>query len=114
VAMLALKTPADLDAARATLADHADSHSDSSAPDWRLIVAPAAGTFRPAGHQADQGRQVAVLPAGTVLGHLESRGDTHPVSADFAACIIEWLVEEGDPVSPGQPLVRLAPASEKS
>jgi [acyl-carrier-protein] S-malonyltransferase len=113
VALLALKTPADLDAARATLADHADSHSDSSAPDWRLIVAPAAGTFRPAGHQAGQGRHAAVLPAGTVLGHLESRGDTHPVCADFAASVIEWLVEEGDPVSPGQPLVRLAPASEK-
>jgi [acyl-carrier-protein] S-malonyltransferase len=114
VALLALKSPADLDAARATLADHADSHSDSSAPDWRLIVAPSAGTFRPAGPVAGRGRQAVVLPAGTVLGHLEMRGDTHPVSADFAACIIEWLVEEGDPVSPGQPLVRLAPASEKS
>jgi [acyl-carrier-protein] S-malonyltransferase len=31
------------------------------------------------------------------------------VTADFPATIIEWLVEDGDPVSPGQPLVRLQP-----
>jgi [acyl-carrier-protein] S-malonyltransferase len=25
--------------------------------------------------------------------------------------VIEWLVEDGDPVTPGQPLVRLHPAA---
>ncbi len=38
------------------------------------------------------------------------RGDSHLVTASFPATIIEWLVEDGDPVSPGQPLVRLEPA----
>ncbi len=46
VALLALKTPADLDAARALLAEHASSHSDHHAPEWRLIVAASGGTFR--------------------------------------------------------------------
>ncbi|HWF80581.1 MAG TPA: biotin/lipoyl-binding protein [Streptosporangiaceae bacterium] len=37
------------------------------------------------------------------------RGGAHPVTTDFPATIIEWLVEDGDPVNPGQPLVRLEP-----
>ena len=46
---------------------------------------------------------------GTDLGHVEMRGGTHVVAPDFAATVIEWLVEDGDPVSAGQPLVRLQP-----
>jgi [acyl-carrier-protein] S-malonyltransferase len=37
------------------------------------------------------------------------RGGSHPVTPSFPATIIEWLVEDGDPVSAGQPLVRLQP-----
>jgi len=33
------------------------------------------------------------------------------VKAWFQATVIEWLVEDGDPVSAGQPLVRLLPQS---
>jgi len=32
-----------------------------------------------------------------------------PVKATFDGTIIEWLVEDGDPVNAGQPLVRLQP-----
>ena len=32
-----------------------------------------------------------------------------PVPAPHGGTVIEWLVEDGDPVSPGQPLVRLHP-----
>ncbi|HKR68431.1 MAG TPA: biotin/lipoyl-binding protein [Streptosporangiaceae bacterium] len=39
------------------------------------------------------------------------RGDSHLVTAGFPATILEWLVEDGDPVSPGQPLIRLDPAT---
>jgi [acyl-carrier-protein] S-malonyltransferase len=31
------------------------------------------------------------------------------VLAPHGGTVIEWLVEDGDPVSPGQPLVRLHP-----
>ena len=39
------------------------------------------------------------------------RGGSHLVAPGFPATIIEWLVEDGDPVSAGQPLVRLQPAA---
>ena len=38
-----------------------------------------------------------------------SRGEDHPVLAPHGGTVIEWLAEDGDPVSPGQPLVRLHP-----
>jgi len=111
VQLAGLKTPGDLDGARALLAEHADSHADSHAPEWRLLVAPFAGTFRaPYGHPhiAAPGIDVG---EGSDLGHIEMRGGRHVVKAWFQATVIEWLVEDGDPVSAGQPLVRLLPQS---
>ena len=107
---LGLKSPADLDRAQALLAEHAGSHSDSHAPEWRLLVAAQAGTFR-AVPSADGGPGLPVAK-GAELGHIETGGGVHPVAASFPGTIIEWLVEEGDPVNPGQPLVRLQPTDE--
>jgi [acyl-carrier-protein] S-malonyltransferase len=106
VQTIALKTPDDLDAARAILAEHADSHADSHAPEWRLLVAPLAGTFRAPGGHAAPG---ASVNEDTDLGHVEMRDGSHLVETSFPATVIEWLVEDGDPVSAGQPLVRLLP-----
>jgi [acyl-carrier-protein] S-malonyltransferase len=110
IQLVALKTPDDLAAARALLAEHADSHDDH-APEWRLLVAPLAGTFR-----APDGRAVAAAPGTTVgletdLGRVEMRGGDHAVTSPFPATVLEWLVEDGDPVSAGQPLVRLQPTA---
>jgi [acyl-carrier-protein] S-malonyltransferase len=117
VQTLALKSPGDLAAARELLAAEAaaqddagdDAHSDGHAPEWRLLVAPLSGTFR-----AGPGDSLAVGPGAVVtseveLGHVEMRGGSQPVSSAFPATIIEWLVEDGDPVTVGQPLVRLQP-----
>lgn len=109
VALLAVKTPGDLASARELINDHADSHADSHAPDWRLLVAPLAGVFRAGFAPAGTAGPGALVGSGTELGQVEIRGGSHPVTTDFPAVIIEWLVEDGDPVSPGQPLVRLAP-----
>jgi len=108
VKTVALKTPGDLDEARAMLAAEHDAGQDSHTPDWRLIVAPLAGTFRagPNGSPAGPGTTVS---SGTDLGRVEMRGSNHTISPPFPATIIEWLVEDGDPVSAGQPLVRLQP-----
>ena len=112
VRLISLKVPADLENAREAIAQlsHSDGHTDSHAPDWRLLVAPQAGTFR-----ADQLGSGAVTPGaavgnGAALGQVETRGGSHPVVPGFRATIIEWLVEDGDPVSAGQPLIRLQPA----
>ena len=43
------------------------------------------------------------------LGAVVTRGGERAVTARWPAEIIEWLVEDGDPVSEGQPLVRVQP-----
>jgi len=103
--LVALKSPDDLDKARTVLAEHADGFSDHHAPDWRLLVAPLAGTFRSALPDTSGGP----VSTGAELGRVEMRGGSHLVATDFPATIIEWLVEDGDPVNQGQPLVRLEP-----
>lgn len=108
VKTVALKTPGDLDQARAMLAAEHDAGQDSHTPDWRLIVAPLAGTFR-AGPNGSPTGPGSTVSSGTDLGRVEMRGSNHTISPPFPATIIEWLVEDGDPVSAGQPLVRLQP-----
>jgi [acyl-carrier-protein] S-malonyltransferase len=103
VAQLAIKTPEQLDAARDLISEHLaepDAHGHGHLPEWRLIVAPASGTFRSGGTAPDQ----------QLLGTIVTRGAERAVAAPWAlspAEIIEWLVEDGDPVSEGQPLVRV-------
>jgi [acyl-carrier-protein] S-malonyltransferase len=58
-------------------------------------VAPTSGTFRSGGEGA--------------LGTVVARGGERAVTAPWPAEIIEWLAEDGDPVSEGQPLVRVQP-----
>jgi [acyl-carrier-protein] S-malonyltransferase len=111
VQLIALKSPAGLESARELIAtrSHSDGHVDSHSPEWRLLVAPLAGVFR-ADHD-DTGTTTPGAPVntGSALGQVEARGGSHPVAPSFPATIIEWLVEDGDPVSAGQPLVRLQP-----
>jgi [acyl-carrier-protein] S-malonyltransferase len=104
VETLALKTPDDLAAARRLVEEHGAPSLMSDAPAWRLIVAPFAGTFRTT--PAPLG---AILEPGETVGSVFSRREEQPVTAPFGGTIVEWLVEDGDPVSPGQPLVRLHP-----
>jgi [acyl-carrier-protein] S-malonyltransferase len=104
VETLALKTPADLDAARRLVEQHGTPSPMSSTPTWRLLVAPSAGTWRAAG--AVPGAQ---LEAGAAVGVVATHRDEHTVSAPHGGTVVELLVEDGDPVRPGQPLVRLHP-----
>jgi [acyl-carrier-protein] S-malonyltransferase len=113
VATVALKTPDDLAAARSLIAEYGAPSPDENGhlPEWRLLVAPQDGTFRAA--QADHPGEVltagAAVASGAALGHVEVRSGQHAIAPAFAGTIIEWLVEDGDPVNAGQPLVRLQP-----
>ncbi len=117
VELLALKTPDQLDPARALIAAHAASKNGyAAAPvgtpaEWRIVVAPGGGTFRSADNQtaAAATSAGAAVPAGAVLGYVIARGGERQVTAPHDAVLTEWLVEDGDPVSEGQPLVRLEP-----
>jgi [acyl-carrier-protein] S-malonyltransferase len=109
VALAALKTPDHLGPARSMLAEHGmPVPRDGHVPEWRLLVSPLAGTFRAGGPDQGAAPGCHVRP-GTPLGHVAVRSDQHPVTTAFSATILEWLVEDGDPVAAGQPLVRLQP-----
>jgi [acyl-carrier-protein] S-malonyltransferase len=53
------------------------------------------------------------VPAGAVLGRIVARSGERPVATSQAAILVEWLAEDGDPVSEGQPLVRLEPKEDQ-
>ncbi|MGB3595231.1 MAG: biotin/lipoyl-containing protein, partial [Ornithinimicrobium sp.] len=103
VETLALKTPDDLDAAHRMIREHGAVVEPTDAPTWRLVVSPVKGTVIPTiGSDAD------VRP-GEVVATVSTLRETHDVKAPHGGRVIEWLVESGDPVGPGQPLLRLHP-----
>lgn len=104
VEVLALRTPADLEAARVLVEEHGQGNPMSESPTWRLVVSPAKGMVRRT--ELDTGSAVT---AGSAVASVESLRDKHDVHAPHGGTVVEWLVEEGDPVSPGQPLLRLHP-----
>ncbi len=108
VDIVALKTPADLPAARELLARHAGDQQAEHTPDWRVIVAPVRGTMQQAG--VSEGSDVA---AGTPLGTVVSKREEVHVSATYDGVLAEWLVEDGDLVDAGDPLARLYPAGSR-
>jgi [acyl-carrier-protein] S-malonyltransferase len=112
VAQLALKTPDQLEAARDLIEEHlseSDGHGHGHLPEWRLIVAPTSGTFRSPAGRADTAATGAMVVLTSELGTVVTRGGERSLATPWPAEIIEWLVEDGDPVSEGQPLVRVQP-----
>jgi [acyl-carrier-protein] S-malonyltransferase len=99
VETFALKTPDQLDDARAFV----DKHGTASPTD--ALVSPAMGTF----HKDRSLAEGTQLDAGAGIGSVTSLRDSLPIVAPHGGTIVEWLVEDGDLVSPGQPLVRLHP-----
>jgi len=111
VETLAVNTPDDLPAAWDLIARHgspAGLESLSHSPTWRLVVAPAKGTFN---RSADESVG-DVVPPGTVIGTITTLRDSYPITAEHGGIIVEWVVEDDDPVAPGQPIVRLHPVSD--
>jgi [acyl-carrier-protein] S-malonyltransferase len=104
---LAVNTPDDLPAAWDLIERHATVSPQSQSPTWRLLVAPAKGTFR-LGVESGPGD---ALEPGAAVGSIVNLRDEQPVVAAYGGTVVEWLVEDGDPVSPGQPLVRLHPVA---
>jgi [acyl-carrier-protein] S-malonyltransferase len=105
VETFALKTPDQLEEARDFCAKHGEhSHMDTS-PTWRMVVSPNKGTF----HLAPDAAGTDVLLAGATIGDVASSRDRTSVVTAHGGQVVEWLVEDGDLVSPGQPLVRLHP-----
>jgi [acyl-carrier-protein] S-malonyltransferase len=105
VETFALKTPDQLEQAREFCAKHGEHSQMDASPTWRMVVSPLKGTF----HLAAEVAALDVLPVGATIGDVASSRDRTSVIATHGGQVVEWLVEDGDPVSPGQPLVRLHP-----
>ena len=108
VEALALKTPDDLPAAWRLINEHGKPAGLEAHPTWRMVVAPIKGTFHRAG-TAEAGHDLA---AGVTIGSVRTLRDDVEITAPHGGTIVEWLVEEGDPVSPGQPVLRLHPLAQ--
>jgi [acyl-carrier-protein] S-malonyltransferase len=66
-----------------------------------MILAPDTGTF----HRADSAAGAERFEPGATIGEVAGQ----PVTATHGGQVVEWLVQDGDLVSPGQPLLRLHP-----
>jgi [acyl-carrier-protein] S-malonyltransferase len=106
VEVLALKSPDQLSEAHRMIREHAQPSQIADTPTWRLLIAPAKGVV--SFTHSEPGTDVV---PGSVVAAVRTRRDTFNVTAPHGGQVIEWLVEDGDPVSPGQPLLRLHPSA---
>lgn len=102
VEIVTVKTPDDIAAAHDLIARHGQESPAADEPTWRLVVAPAKGTFR----RTDSGEEFA---AGSTVGTITSLRETIDIVTPHAGVVVEWLAVDGDPVNPGQGIVRLHP-----
>jgi len=105
VECLALKTPDDIPAALDLIARHGSEVSVTDSPTWRLVVAPFKGTIEFNVSEVPG----TVLDGKTKVATIRTLRDEYVVEAPHGGTIVEWLVTDGDPVNPGQPLLRLHP-----
>jgi len=105
VETFALKSPDQLDDARAFVDKHGEASPIDTTPTWRMVVSPSKGTF----HVSAEAAEESVLDPGVAIGEVTTSRDRSPVVAPHGGQVVEWLVEDGDLVSPGQPLLRLHP-----
>lgn len=108
VELVALKTPDDLDKARALVASRPQHGQGEHTPEFRVVVTPAKGVFTRA-EAIDEGQPVA---RGARLGTVRTNRDEHPIVAAQAGVLAEWLRHDGDIVAAGLPVARLADGSD--
>lgn len=105
VECVSLKTPEDIPAALDLIARHGTETSVTDSPTWRLVVAPFKGIIE-FNVPEEPG---TVLDGKTKVATIRTLRDEYVVEAPHGGTIVEWLVTDGDPVNPGQPLLRLHP-----
>lgn len=106
VSTVALRAPDDLDEARKLISAYSDDVGDVLSVGWRIVVAPASGTLLRSGHLDGS----AVHPSGQ-LALVTQRTGSVSVASPVRGELLEWLVEDGDPVHEGQPVARIAPVA---
>ncbi|MBO1768151.1 acyltransferase domain-containing protein [Allobranchiibius sp. GilTou38] len=104
VETLALKTPDDIDKAIRMVGEHGEPHDGGIAPSWRLVISPSKGTV-----SLDTSAVGTTVHPGDTIAQISTLRDSYPVLSPHGGQVVEWLAEDGDPVAPGQPLLRLHP-----
>ncbi len=105
VETFALDHPDQLDDARAFCDKHGESSPMETSPTWRMVVSPVKGVF----HRDERAADADQLAPGVTIGDVASLRDRIAVTSAHGGQVVEWLVEDGDLVAPGQPLLRLHP-----
>jgi [acyl-carrier-protein] S-malonyltransferase len=108
VELVAIKSPDDLDRARALVASRPQHGQGEHTPEFRVVVTPAKGVFTRTS-SIDEGEQIA---RGARLGTVRTNRDEHPIVASEAGILAEWLRNDGDIVAAGLPVARLANGSD--
>ena len=103
VEIVTVNTPDDLTAARDLIARHGGAHTHEPAPQFRVVVSPAAGNFHPA-PELSEGAEVY---DGQVIGAVDTKQGPVDVVAHDAGTLTEWLAHHNDPIAVGQPLARI-------
>lgn len=106
-----LNTPDQLPEARTFVERHSDTeahHHRTPNVEWLMATSPAKGEFA----VADAAGEGSVVSPHTVIGTVSNTLGEHEIVAELGGQIVEWLVQSGDIVRPGQPVVRLYPAEE--
>jgi [acyl-carrier-protein] S-malonyltransferase len=104
VDLVALRGGADV-AAAAELIAREPAGGEQLYTDWRVVVAPARGTFHPAATHPSTTEHIDLTDGR--IGVVTNRAGDIAVTTDNPAVVVEWLAADGDPVSPGQPLARV-------
>lgn len=107
IEVVAIKSPDDLARARDLVQRGTTGGQAEYTPDWRMVVSPGGGAFAP--EPLEEGTRVK---AGTPLGIVRTKREELRVSAPYTGVLVEWLVQDGDPVDPGDPLARVAPGTD--
>ena len=106
--VVALKTPADLDAARALIANRPQHGQGEHTPDFRIVVTPTKGVF----DRADAMDEGARIDRGERIGTVRTNREEHAVISSQAGVLTEWLRDDGDIVAAGLPVARMSSGPE--
>jgi [acyl-carrier-protein] S-malonyltransferase len=106
--LVAVKTPADLPAARGLITSRPEHGQGEHTPDFQVVVTSVKGIFTRA-DGLDEGAQVA---PGQSLGTVRTNREEHRIVAPNEGILAEWLRHDGDIVAAGLPVVRLSNGSE--
>lgn len=111
VELFSLNTPDQIPAAQEFVAKHGDVGAPmAQTPSWLMVVSPGKGEFQ-RHPEITEGTQLA---AGATIGSVSNLRESTQVTTAHGGTVTEWLVEDLDPVSPGQPLLRLYPTQDST